>query len=225
MPSPSRRGALGLLRCAMHLGEAPCLAKPAAAGGARGMHPPPPVSSRHPLTPCPLCPPPSSSSQEFVERATTNTIGRQLMYWLYCDANGGFNPSSVRGPWGRGLLEWLLPDLRAAQAAGRCPPWAPCTAGTSASPTTRVHSQPAALTPADPHRSLASRRWQISVFEMARILATMLDGGSEEYLFHGGAGQFIELMAKVRCAPPRCAAARRLAAPRCAAARHRCAVL
>lgn len=35
---------------------------------------------------------------------------------------------------------------------------------------------------------------------MARILANMLDGGSEETLFFGGAGQFIELMAKVRCA-------------------------
>jgi len=32
---------------------------------------------------------------------------------------------------------------------------------------------------------------QISVFEMARILAGYLDGGSEEFLFHGGAGQFI----------------------------------
>ena len=37
---------------------------------------------------------------------------------------------------------------------------------------------------------------QISVFEMARILANMLDGGSEEKLFFGGAGQFVELMAK-----------------------------
>ena len=33
---------------------------------------------------------------------------------------------------------------------------------------------------------------------MTRILANMLDGGSEESLFFGGAGQFIELMAKVR---------------------------
>ncbi|PRW20792.1 amine oxidase [Chlorella sorokiniana] len=72
----------------------------------------------------------SITFKQFVETQTQNQIGRQLMYWLYCDANGGYSPASI------------------------------------------------------------------SVFEMARILAGYLDGGSEEKLFFGGAGQFVELMAK-----------------------------
>lgn len=34
--------------------------------------------------------------QQFVESQTDDINGRNLMYWLYCDANGGYNPASVR---------------------------------------------------------------------------------------------------------------------------------
>ncbi len=45
--------------------------------------------------------------------------------------------------------------------------------------------------PAPPIHPCHPTHPQISVFEMARILANMLDGGSEESLFFGGAGQFV----------------------------------
>ncbi|KAI7842911.1 hypothetical protein COHA_003422 [Chlorella ohadii] len=67
--------------------------------------------------------------QAFIEKQIDDQLGRQLMYWMYCEANGGYTPATI------------------------------------------------------------------SVFEMARILANMLDGGSEEKLFFGGAGQFIGRMA------------------------------
>jgi hypothetical protein len=37
----------------------------------------------------------SITFKQFVETQTQNQIGRQLMYWLYCDANGGYSPASV----------------------------------------------------------------------------------------------------------------------------------
>lgn len=46
----------------------------------------------------PLCPRPYCSPQAFVESKTSNQLGRQLMYWLYCEANGGYSPASVSWP-------------------------------------------------------------------------------------------------------------------------------
>ncbi len=43
----------------------------------------------------PAIPPPPALLQQFVETQTQNVLGRQLMYWLYCEANGGYSPASV----------------------------------------------------------------------------------------------------------------------------------
>lgn len=70
-----------------------------------------PLSARHtsptPALPCP------SPAQQFVESKTQNTLGRQLMYWMYCEANGGYSPASVSAPPGALLyLLDVLPDQR-----------------------------------------------------------------------------------------------------------------
>ncbi len=79
------------------------------------------------------------------------------------------------------------------------PNWQEGATPADAQPCPALHAQPA---PARPpcwlsHAILPLDLPQISVFEMARILANMLDGGSEEKLFFGGAGQFIGRMADV----------------------------
>lgn len=40
---------------------------------------------------------------------------------------------------------------------------------------------------------------QVSVLETARVQAVMWDGGSEDQLFYGAAGQFVDRLAAVRC--------------------------
>lgn len=67
-----------------------------------------------------------------MEDQTGNNDAQQLMFWLYAEAAGGYEPSSI------------------------------------------------------------------SVFEMARLLATELKGDSENQLFYGAAAQFVGKMAQVR---------------------------
>ena len=75
---------------------------------------------------------PAQSLQTWVEDQTGNGDAQQLMFWLYAEAAGGYDPSSI------------------------------------------------------------------SVFEMARLLATELKGDSENQLFYGAAAQFVGKLAEVR---------------------------
>lgn len=51
---------------------------------------------------------------------------------------------------------------------------------------------------ATPHAPSPPRPTQVSVLETARVQAIMWEGGSEDQLFYGAAGQFVEKLAAVR---------------------------